>query len=162
MSDPKPMKICVFSDSHGRAANLVRAVRREEPSLCFFLGDGERDLNVLSREFPSLPVHAVRGNCDLRSELPRTLCCAVGGVTIFAAHGHLYDVKYDPALHELSCAAAEQGAQLVLFGHTHIPFQETVSGREYLNPGAIGSAYRPSYGLIYLENGGFRTEIRCL
>jgi len=32
------MKICVFSDSHGWAENMIEAVWREHPTLCFFLG----------------------------------------------------------------------------------------------------------------------------
>ena len=78
------MKFIVFSDSHGDVDHMIRAVRLENPALCFFLGDGEYDLTRLQRRFPSLPVNAVRGNCDLRSTLPRALTCAAGGVRIFA------------------------------------------------------------------------------
>ena len=83
------MKFIVFSDSHGDVDHMIRAVRLENPALCFFLGDGEYDLTRLQRRFPSLPVNAVRGNCDLRSTLPRALTCAAGGVRIVATHGHL-------------------------------------------------------------------------
>ena len=34
----KNMKCLVFSDSHGYADNMIEAVRREQPTLCFFLG----------------------------------------------------------------------------------------------------------------------------
>ena len=39
------MKFIVFSDSHGVSDNMIRAVKLEKPDLCFYLGDGERDLN---------------------------------------------------------------------------------------------------------------------
>ena len=86
------MKFIVFSDSHGDVDHMIRAVRLENPALCFFLGDGEYDLTRLQRRFPSLPVNAVRGNCDLRSKLSASLTCTVDGVAFFAAHGHLFDV----------------------------------------------------------------------
>ena len=137
------MKFIVFSDSHGDVDHMIRAVRLENPALCFFLGDGEYDLTRLQRRFPSLPVNAVRGNCDLRSTLPRTLTCAAGGVRIFATHGHLYGVKHDPIYRELCEAALAENADVVLFGHTHEPFRDRTMGMELLNPGSIGPTTRP-------------------
>lgn len=150
------MKFIVFSDSHGVADNMIRAVKKEKPDLCFFLGDGEHDLSLLQRRFPNLPVNAVRGNCDVFSTLPRALCCAAGGLRIFATHGHLYGVKHDPILRELCEAALEADADVVLFGHTHDPFRDRTMGMEILNPGSIGPTTRPSYGLILTD--GEKTE----
>ena len=154
------MKVCVFSDSHGCSANLVKAVKTEEPSLCFFLGDGEKDVQILEKRFPSLPVYSVRGNCDLRSEQPRQICCVMGGVRFFATHGHLFNVKYDPSLSELLQEA--KGADVVLFGHTHTALRESRDGMEILNPGSIGRYTRPSYGIIMIGDGEIQTEIRYL
>ena len=107
------MKFIVFSDSHGVADNMIRAVRIEKPDLCFFLGDGERDLNTLQKRFPHLPVNAVRGNCDVFSSLPQTLVCAAGGLKFFITHGHLYGVKHDPIFRELCEAALDADADVV-------------------------------------------------
>jgi hypothetical protein len=156
------MKIIVFSDSHGVADNMIEAVKREKPDLCFFLGDGEHDLALLQKRFPRLPVNAVRGNCDVFSTLPRALCCAAGGLKIFATHGHLYGVKHDPIFRELCYAALEENADVVLFGHTHDPFRDRTMGMELLNPGSIGPSTRPSYGLILKDGDTVETEIRYL
>ena len=156
------MKFIVFSDSHGDVDHMIRAVRLENPALCFFLGDGEHDLTRLQRRFPSLPVNAVRGNCDLRSTLPRALTCAAGGVRIFATHGHLYGVKHDPICRELCEAALAENADVVLFGHTHEPFRDRTMGMELLNPGSIGPTTRPSYGLILLDGDRVETAVRYL
>ena len=156
------MKFIVFSDSHGDVDHMIRAVRLENPALCFFLGDGEYDLTRLQRRFPSLPVNAVRGNCDLRSTLPRALTCAAGGVRIFATHGHLYGVKHDPIYRELCEAALAEDADVVLFGHTHEPFRDRTMGMELLNPGSIGPTTRPSYGLILLDGDRIETAVRYL
>ena len=156
------MKFIVFSDSHGDVDHMIRAVRLENPALCFFLGDGEYDLTRLQRRFPSLPVNAVRGNYDLRSTLPRALTCAAGGVRIFATHGHLYGVKHDPIYRELCEAALAEDADVVLFGHTHEPFRDRTMGMELLNPGSIGPTTRPSYGLILLDGDRIETAVRYL
>ena len=150
------MKFIVFSDSHGVAEHMIRAVEQEKPDLCFFLGDGERDLERLQKRFPALPVNAVRGNCDVFSTLPAVLVCAAGGLRFFATHGHLYGVKHDPICRDLCEAALETDADVVLFGHTHEPFRDRTMGMVLLNPGSIGPTTRPSYGLI--RSGGGRVD----
>ena len=153
------MKFIVFSDSHGVADNMIRAVELEKPDLCFYLGDGERDLIILQKRFPTLPVNAVRGNCDVFSSLPQTLVCAAGGLRFFATHGHLYGVKHDPIFRDLCEAALATDADVVLFGHTHDPFRDRTMGMALLNPGSIGPTTRPSYGLIRTDGERAETEI---
>ena len=153
------MKFIVFSDSHGVADNMIRAVEIEKPDLCFFLGDGERDLDTLQKRFPTLPVNAVRGNCDVFSTLPQTLVCAAGGLKIFATHGHLYGVKHDPIFRDLCEAALASDADVVLFGHTHDPFRDFTMGMVLMNPGSIGPTTRPSYGLILTDGEKAETGI---
>ena len=156
------MKICVFSDSHGWAENMIEAVRRESPTLCFYLGDGETDLVTLRGRFPDLPVHSVRGNCDLRSTQPLVLNAAVAGVRIYAVHGHQHEVKYDDSVRELCRAALRADADVVLFGHTHRPYLDRHLGMEIMNPGSIGRVRKPSYGVLTIENGQAAAEIRYL
>ena len=156
------IKICVFSDSHGGPEYMITAIGREEPRLCFFLGDGVRDLVAVESFFPDLPVYAVRGNCDLHSALSPALVCTVGGVGIFATHGHLYNVKHETVPRTLTRAAKEAGAQAALFGHTHCPYCEERDGILLLNPGAIGRTTRPSYAVLEIENGRCRAELKTL
>ena len=71
----------------------------------------------------------------------------------FYTHGHMYGVKYD--LDTLADAAAARGAQVALFGHTHIPLAET-RGRVFLfNPGSCGRCYTGAdpYGILTLADG---------
>lgn len=156
------MKICVFSDSHGYAKNMIEAVRREKPALCFFLGDGESDLVTLRSRCPDLPISCVRGNCDLRSVQPQQLNCVIGGVRIFAVHGHQFEVKYDVALRELCRAALRAEADVVLFGHTHLPCLERRHGMLILNPGPIGKEKTPSYAVLTIKDGLAQAEIKTL
>ena len=154
------MKICVFSDSHGDPSRMIEAVMTEKPDYVFFLGDGERDLQDLGREFPGLPVAAVRGNCDLYSDLPVDLVCAVGGVRIFATHGHRYGVKTDHRLEVLKAAAKRSGAQVALFGHTHSPLLEEEDDLIVINPGPAGR-YRCGYAVLEIDRGRVRPRLEA-
>ena len=156
------MKICVFSDSHGSAQPMIAAIEREQPQLCFFLGDGERDLTAVRTRYPDLPFYAVRGNCDANSGLSASLTCAVGGVRIFAAHGHQYNVKYEPALESLADAARDAGASVALFGHTHCSRMERQGELLLFNPGTVGRGAHPGYGLLYLDEGAVQAQLMAL
>ena len=147
------MKICVFSDSHGAAYRMTEAVRQEAPDFVFFLGDGEGDLNLLRKEFPRLPVEAVRGNCDIYSSLPAELVCRVGGVRFFLTHGHRYGVKYARNFRSLAEEARKNEAQAALFGHTHEAYLERLEDELLLmNPGSL-RGYGGGYGLMEVRDG---------
>lgn len=156
------MKICVFSDSHGYAGNMMTAIELEKPDLCFFLGDGERDIARVIEEYPDLPVYAVSGNCDFRTDLSSSLFCEVGGVKIFATHGHLSRVKYEYDLETLTSQAVEAGADIALFGHTHSQQLCESRGVTLLNPGSIGRGYYPSYAVLTIENGRYMTDLKTI
>ncbi len=146
------MKICVFSDSHGYAYKLKEAVGQEAPDFVFFLGDGEGDLASLRREYPNLPIEAVRGNCDIYSELPTDLCCTVGGVRFFLTHGHRYGVKWDRDFLSLVTEARKNQAEAVLFGHTHEAYLEQRGDLLLMNPGSA-RGYGASCGVIEIKDG---------
>jgi len=60
-------------------------------------------------------------------------------------HGHRYDVKSDhTALYNMGQLV---GADILLFGHTHIPHYEQVSAMHVLNPGSA----KDSAALIQLQ-----------
>ena len=155
------VKICVFSDSHGESDAMLRAIASESPDLCFYLGDGWADLAPVQRTFPDLTFHAVRGNCDLFSPLPLSLRCQVDGVTIFAVHGHRFDVKHDPSLESLRAAGAKAGADVILFGHTHQPCLEDRALPILLNPGSVCWP-QPGYGVLVLHQRRIYPRIKYL
>ena len=138
---------------------MIRAIRAEHPDLCFFLGDGEGDLEDVRAKFPSLPFYAVRGNCDLFSQLPQELRCAVGGIEIYAAHGHLHGVKHDRHFSSMKAAARKAGAEVALFGHTHEPALRQEDGLTLMNPGTAGGR-NPGYGVMWKEDGVLHCELK--
>ena len=156
------MELLIFSDSHGSAQNMTAAIDRQikMPDAVLFLGDGARDLDRLF--LCDIPIWAVRGNCDWSSsdyadKTERTLYFE--GHTILLCHGHEWGVK--GGMGALIAHAAEVGADIVLFGHTHTPTLQTIAAGEqvkgitltrpmYLfNPGSIG--YEGSFGTLTLK-----------
>lgn len=126
----------------------------------FFLGDGVTDAEMLAAANPNIAFLAVRGNCDYASEflgapLKKTDSITLLGRKIVFTHGDLYMVKHsDAALINL---AETEGADLVLFGHTHTPFEKYANlnsqNTYFFNPGSIGMSYRsvPTYGVILID-----------
>ena len=132
------MKICVLSDSHGAAFRMIEAVRQEVPDFVFFLGDGEGDLNLLRKEFPTLPAELV---------------CRVGSCLFFLTHGHRFGVKYERNFRSLTAEARKNGAQAALFGHTHEAYLERLEDEVLLmNPGSL-RGYGASYGILEIREG---------
>lgn len=138
------------------------AIGLERPDACFFLGDGERDIDAIIEEFPGLPVYAVMGNCDFRSLRKSSILHRIGDLTIFATHGHNHYVKYDAELDSLTSDAADRGAQIALFGHTHRQHLSENRGVTLINPGSIGRGTYPCYAVINIAGGKFTADLKVL
>lgn len=144
------MKILVFSDSHSELRYLRAAILAEKPQQVLHLGDHAADAELLSREFPLLPFAVVRGNCDWSAKQPLTRLLTLDGTRYLLCHGHTYHVK--DSLLSACYAAREQRADVLLFGHTHIPYFEQTDGLILLNPGCCYGRY-PSYAQIISAPG---------
>ena len=151
------MTVLVLSDSHGDVDNMIRAVERVQPHRVLHLGDCQRDLAALQAQFPDIPMEGVPGNCDWGSCGQPEQLIELGGVRIFMLHGHTRNVKNSPMA--AMYAAKEYGAQVLLFGHTHVPLVDNDGSLLTLNPGAAGDRLRPTCGVLTIENGhaGIRT-----
>ena len=154
------MLAAVFSDTHGNVAKMLRAVRDCQPDVLIHLGDYDRDALALHREFPTLPLYSVCGNCDMAPIAPERLVAELGPVRALLTHGHLYAVQYG-RIDSLVYAAQEAGAQLVLYGHTHEALYQELGGVQVLNPGSAGMGRRQSWATVQIyETGGFICQIR--
>ena len=149
------LKIVVFSDSHGNSSQMVNAVYDETPDAVIHLGDGCRDCDALS--FFEIPIYKVCGNNDFCAE-NRENILTFSGKKLFFTHGHYYNVRSSPSA--LIERAMSLGADAVLFGHTHTPLSENTGRITVLNPGTVG--YKGSYGVIEIENGKIKTDIKTV
>ena len=155
------MKILVMSDSHTDVDTMEEIAKRENPGLLLHLGDHERDARALASRCPDLDIRMVSGNTDFAPAAPNELLFEIDGVRVFMTHGHLYGVKR--GLQRLRLKGRSVGADLVLFGHTHLPFLDQAPGFWLLNPGSVGKKAHGSVGasfaLVETSAGGFDCRI---
>lgn len=126
------MRILVMSDTHGEV-NSIEQVRQHVGNVdaVFHCGDSELDASHASLE----SAFVVRGNCDWDSSFPEEVVADINGVKIFMAHGHLLQVK--STMLPISYRAEELGADVVLFGHSHLLGTEQIDGTVFVNPGSL-------------------------
>lgn len=149
-------RVLVVSDSHGRTEYLKEAIEKVEPDLMIHCGDTEGQDDYISSLFQG-PIYFVRGNCDNFSKKSEKLCLTLGAHKVMITHGHRYGVGFD--LQNIEYAAESEGADVVLFGHTHVPLLiQEADGMVVMNPGSIalprGEVHRPSYGVILVDENG--------
>lgn len=155
-------RILVMSDTHGQKIMISAALARAgEVDMCIHLGDYSQDAGIL-REMSGKPVWAVRGNCDLAKDVPEERTLIVEGLTILLVHGHRQGVKH--SLLRLGLYALEEEANLVLFGHTHVPLEELYEGVTLYNPGSLGEprGRKATFGIITADVGTFRVKTYTL
>lgn len=169
------MDVLVLSDTHGRrrAIEQVFSQLNFRPSTLLFLGDGLRDLSVITEneKYESVSVFAVAGNCDgsilFPSDEPEVRTVILGGLRVVMMHGHTHDVKW--GLGEAIAYAASKEADVLLYGHTHAPYEKMLSAGERLrdgtvlakpllvaNPGSLGAprdGHEPTFGVLTVRAG---------
>lgn len=143
------MKIVVFSDSHGDVQTMVRIVKKIRPDLVLHLGDYVADAVRLEKEIRVPETIIVKGNMDFGSAVATEKTIDINGKRMFITHGHEYGVKNGTK--RVFKKGRGEGADLILFGHTHTPYMKVKKGITLLNPGKIGISARgfhePTYGV---------------
>jgi len=138
-------KLLVFSDSHGnlRALNAVLNWAKDHipPNdtilAAAFLGDGISDLEYSADESGFYTDwKLVMGNNDFGIFMPETLTFDFAEHHFFMCHGHRFNLY--SGYNFLVNAAKNAGADVVLYGHTHIPYCKIVNGITFINPGSVG------------------------
>lgn len=156
------MDILVVSDSHGKKENIVQLLRSmPKVKYLLFCGDGVADLEGIEEAFPRLIVCAVKGNCDVFSfaDDPTERFFEVEGVRILMMHGHTHFVK--SGVEHAARYAAAKGADVLLFGHTHDPYEAYFTFDEKricaFNPGSVGKRTVDGfhYGVLVVKDKSF-------
>lgn len=160
------MKILVFSDTHGSTYKMHEIISRKRAvaDLVIHLGDNTRDLDEVSRDFPTIAFLGVRGNCDFavrEDDYPSFRTFTYDGHKFFITHGHMQGVKSKQyAL--LALEAKKNGCDVALFGHTHIGVHTEINGVTVFNPGSISSPRDftgGTYGIVTIEKSKLTFEI---
>ena len=135
------LRLGVVADTHSRPhPALLDLLRARAPDAILHAGD-IGDLAVLDALASVAPVHAVRGNIDVRArELPDALTLDIErdgakAVRILLMHIAVGGPRLLP---EARRAAEAAGADLVVCGHSHVPFIGEDRGLGVFNPGSAG------------------------
>lgn len=128
------MRIAVIGDTHGRITGITRVLAKDPPDYLIHTGDYYADARKIAQTL-NLPFSAVRGNCDGRGDEPHELLVELAGRRIYIVHGHQYGVKRD--LNSIYYRGLEVEADIVMFGHTHVPCCEKIGDLWLINPGSI-------------------------
>lgn len=150
------MKILVISDTHGRMYHLENLLYKQKDfDRILHLGDIEDDEFYL-RALVDCPVDIVGGNNDYQYDMPREKIIKIEGHTIFMTHGHYYMVRY--GIDRLLNVAMQKGAEIALFGHTHVPYLNEKLPVTLLNPGSLSLPRQenrlPSYAILETDEVG--------
>ena len=160
------MKILIVSDTHGNEKNLRRVLKTEKPvDRMLHLGDSEATLEHLEQT-AGCPVDVVAGNCDYFNDLPLAKCVELAGHRLLLTHGHHQYVSF--GTEDLEEFAADNGCDIVLYGHTHVPdIRKTAGGLTVLNPGSLThprqEGRKPTYIIMELDTDGrFSLELKTV
>ena len=137
------MKIGIMSDTHGSQEAIRRVVKAAgEVEMWLHAGDYSQDVPYLET-LTDVPVHSVCGNCDpYEHRAPTEAILNLNGYTIAMLHGHKLMGDY---VKNLAIWGEFKEANIVVFGHTHVPLVEWTDNHILLiNP---GSCARPRYGI---------------
>ena len=148
------MKILLLSDSHGNMNAVLTALKKygSNADIIVHCGDATRgEADELVELNPEKTVVCISGNCDWGSMYKNVEYITVCGKKIMITHGHIYCAKYSlDALYE---QAVNEGCDLVFFGHTHNPTDETIGNVRLINPGSC-SRYDPTCATVEIDDKG--------
>ena len=149
------MKILIVSDTHGYNENLVRAIEIEKPfDKMIHLGDFEDEQNI--RRLVNCGIIMVPGNNDYSIELDKSRVVKIHDYTVFITHGNIYAVNY--GYNRVVYAGMEKGANIVMFGHTHVPIIDEFDGVTVINPGSLTyprqEGRKPTYVVMNVDDNG--------
>ncbi len=129
------MRILVISDSHGKNDDVKQVLEQAgDIDMFIHLGDIERGPEYI-RELAKCETHMIAGNNDYDIALPDTDSFMIADKRVFITHGHRFYVG--SGVERLREYALENGYDIVMYGHTHMPFLEIGKDVTILNPGSI-------------------------
>jgi uncharacterized protein len=147
------MRIGVISDTHGLVRREVFDAFEGVDHILHAGDIGGEDVLIELRAIA--PVTACAGNVDgfRLGDAGESARITLGGVKFFLTH--ILDRPRNPR-EEVAQALRAEPADVVLFGHSHLPHDEVIGGVRYFNPASAGPRrfdYPVSVGIIDIEDG---------
>lgn len=152
-SSSKAAIVGVISDTHGLLRpEAVKALQGSEHII--HAGDVGAP-EILEKLANIAPVTAIRGNVDKGAwtrKLQDNEVAEIAGISFYVLHD----------LGELDLKPEAAGFDVVVYGHSHVPKQETRHGVLYFNPGSAGPRrfkLPVTIGKLTVSDGKVRGEI---
>lgn len=146
------MRVLVVSDSHGDFHTLNLAIKSQPSAeVIIHCGDGASEISKIKHLYREKFIIAVRGNCDLATDLPEEEFLSIDSKKVFITHGHKQQVKFSTA--SIYNKACTMGTDILLFGHTHEAFTDYQNGLYIMNPGSLRGMFG-SFGIIDITDAG--------
>lgn len=144
-----PIRAAVMADTHGVLRPEVEQIL-ETCDVIIHAGDFDNQM-LYHKLDVNQPLYAVRGNNDRgwSGGLAQVKRFELGGVKFIMAHER---VDIPSALSDI---------QVIIFGHSHMYYQQEINGRLWLNPGSCG--YKRftlplSMAVMTIEDGAYEVE----
>ncbi|MBF7083126.1 metallophosphoesterase [Desulfallas sp. Bu1-1] len=154
------MRIVVFSDTHGSINRALTAVNKiGKFDALIHAGDHYSDAGRLA-SLLKIPAYAVAGNCDTLRSGPEELIITPKGCKIYITHGHLFRAK--DTLQPLFYRAREINANVVVFGHTHVPLSIREESILLFNPGSTTrpvGGFKAGFGILTISDDNVEAEL---
>ncbi|MGN0408706.1 MAG: metallophosphoesterase [Bacteroides sp.] len=163
-------KILIVSDTHGMSHNFEKMLEIEgTPDMILHLGDIEGQEDYMT-SIAGCDMKIVAGNNDSNKKLPRELLLTISGKRILMVHGtRIASFDIEESCWKLRLLAKEKRADIVMFGHIHIPIISKGESWDafVINPGSLTyprqQNRKPSYGVMLMQdNGKFECEIKYI
>jgi uncharacterized protein len=134
-----PLRIGVISDNHGYLDPVVLDLFA---GVTHIIHAGDiMDPAILAALEGVAPVTAVAGNLDtgeLAERLPREVVGEIEGVTFVVAHKPKRLLKR-LSIGKITVGPTRSWPDLVVWGHTHVPYALWIEGTLHLNPGTASA-----------------------
>ncbi len=149
------MKIGVVSDTHSLLIppEVINGLNKTD--MIIHAGDfcAKQDVETFRRLKDFKGVSGNMDGTEVRKLLPRREILTIDGVTIGIFHG---EGSREKILDAVRNAFKDQKLDVIVFGHSHQPFNQMVDGTLYFNPGSpndMVSAPYCSYGILEIQSG---------
>ncbi len=148
------MKILVISDNHGKTENMKKILATETYDKSIHCGD----FLMPDKEILAMFDYVVCGNNDYGSTIQDDIFIRIGGIKIFLTHGDMYPpifktgegVSHRKVLNKYQ----EEGIDIIIHGHTHIPRKQMTPDTLITCPGSIDfprGGSEKSYSIIEVK-----------
>lgn len=128
------------------------------------------DIEMSNASFLWTRDHTSDTNKEWLRTLPREIRDEREGLRLLYCHGsprstteYLFETRSDSYLAQFAAGGKDDArADVVLFGHTHVPYHRTIHGTHFINTGSVGRPKdgdpRAGYALVTFDQGAVSAE----